>query len=245
MGKIDMLVLFKGLQEAMQSKLSLARSVNTHNGEMGEAAEEKWRKFLRKYLPQRYKVDKAMIVDHTGSVSDQIDIVIYDAQYSYFIFEHENIKYIPSEAVYAVIEVKQSINKRYINYACEKAYSVRKLIRTSAPIYTAGGVLDPKEPPRIFAGIIALESEWKDPLGVNLINSLTNKDELHIIDFGCTLKHGSFWLNDTQNLDIVKSVPEEGLMFFFLELLRHLQTLATVPAIEIDKYEKALRSFSE
>ena len=101
---------------------------------------------MRKYLPRRYCVDKAIIVDCNGNTSDQIDIVIYDGQYSYFVFKHEQVIYVPAESVYAVIEVKQELNKANLNYAGEKAASVRKLSRTSAEIPFAGGIYRPHQP---------------------------------------------------------------------------------------------------
>ena len=101
---LDMSQLFKGMQSKMSATLELGRAGIVHNGEMGEAAEESWRKWLRTYLPGRYEVDKAIVVDCDGNTSDQIDIVIYDRQYSYFVFKHEQVKYVPAESVYAVIE---------------------------------------------------------------------------------------------------------------------------------------------
>ena len=103
MTRVNMLELFKNMQTQMASTLELGRASITHNGEMGEAAEESWRQWLRKYLPRRYCIDKAIIVDCDGNTSGQIDIVIYDGQYSYFVFKHEQVIYVPAESVYAVI----------------------------------------------------------------------------------------------------------------------------------------------
>lgn len=47
MGKVDMSRLFKGMQSEMSANLELGRAGIVHNGEMGEAAEESWRKWLR------------------------------------------------------------------------------------------------------------------------------------------------------------------------------------------------------
>ena len=110
MGTVEMQKLFKGMQTKMEATLELGRACIPHNGEMGEAAEESWRKWLRTYLPGRYAVDKAFVVDCDGNISDQIDIVVYDRQYSYFVFEQEQVKYVPAESVYAVIEAKQDHN---------------------------------------------------------------------------------------------------------------------------------------
>jgi hypothetical protein len=45
-------------------------------------------------------VDKATIMDSNGAFSDEIDVLLYDRQYTFLIFELEGIgKVIPAEAV--------------------------------------------------------------------------------------------------------------------------------------------------
>ena len=245
MAQVDMLELFKNMQIQRQSTLELGRNSITHNGEMGEAAEESWRKWLKKYLPRRYCVDKAIIVDCNGNTSEQIDIVIYDGQYSYFVFKHEQVIYVPAESVYAVIEVKQELNKANINYAGEKAASVRKLIRTSTEIPFVGGIYRPKPLHKILAGIIAIESGWKDPLGDTLKKNLHSETPDYQIDFGCAIKHGSFWVESDPRFLVKRSSKDEALLFFFLQLLKALQSIGTVPAIKIDEYAKVLNSYED
>ena len=245
MPQVDMLKLFKDMQIQMQSTLELGRDSITHNGEMGEAAEESWRQWLKKYLPRRYCIDKAIVVDCDGNTSDQIDIVIYDGQYSYFVFRHEQVIYVPAESVYAVIEVKQNLNKAHLDYAGNKAASVRKLRRTSVEIPFVGGIYRPKPLHKIMAGIITIESDWKDPLGDTLKKNLTAKDSDHEVDFGCAIKHGSFWVDREPKLIVKRSASDESLLFFFFRLLKALQSIGTVPAIDITEYAKVLHSFDD
>ena len=245
MGKIDMTELFKGMQVQMLSTLELGRAQITHNGEMGEAAEESWRKWLRDYLPKRYRVDKAIVVDCDGNTSDQIDIVIYDSQYSYFVFKHEQVIYVPAESVYAVIEVKQDLTKAHLEYAGEKAKSVRSLKRTSVEIPFVAGKYRPKPLHDILAGIITIESTWSDPLGDTLRKNLRSITGDNKIDFGCALKQGAFWVEYEPKLTIKKSANDEALLFFFLQMLMKLQSIGTVPAIDIAEYAKSLQSFEE
>ena len=141
--KVDLKKIFLGLQEEMVSRLSTNREVITHPGTKGDASELKWIEMLNNYLPQRYKVDKAFVLDSEGARSEQIDVVVYDRQYSPFLFHEGGAIYIPSESVYAVFEVKQSLNKDAIEYAGGKVESVRKLKRTSVKIPHAGGTFSP------------------------------------------------------------------------------------------------------
>lgn len=172
MNKIDIKSLFLSLQEQMTTKLSTNREMILHPGTKGDASELNWIKWFEDYLPKRYNVNKAFVIDCEGNISEQIDVVIYDRQYSPFIFNQDSVFYIPAESVYAIFEVKQELNKQYIEYAGEKAASVRRLKRTSAVIPHAGGQYSPKVPFTIIAGILTLSSSWNPPLGESLEESL-------------------------------------------------------------------------
>jgi hypothetical protein len=98
--------------------------------------------------------------------------------------------YIPAESVYAAIEVKPTLNSTYIDYAAQKALSVGKLMRTTAPIVHAGGIIDdPKKPFNILAGILTIDDKCTDALKAKLLK-LPEERFLH---FGCSLDHVSFW----------------------------------------------------
>jgi len=231
--------IYSSLQEEMITKLSVSRSTIPHSAEKGAATESNWIEWFKEYLPKRYQVDKAFVVDSEGSISEQIDIVIYDAQYSHLIFRHQGVRYIPAESVYAVFEVKQELNKVNLGYAGDKAESVRQLKRTSAKITHAGGTFEPKVPHFIPAGILTLTSSWSEPLGNKLWESLLSLKKDRIIHFGCVVKEGSFKLNNEGFLETSKN--EYSLVTFFFELLLKLQSIGTVTAIDISSYAKILR----
>lgn len=119
------------LHEDIQHRLETVRTTMSHPGTMGDASEGIWIKLLNEYLPSRYKADKAHVVDSEGQFSQQMDVVIYDRQYSPFILFYEEQKIIPVESVYAVFEVKQTLNLNHVRYAQEKIRSVRRLHRTT------------------------------------------------------------------------------------------------------------------
>ena len=96
---------------------------------------------LRKYLPQRDQAAKAHVVDSRGVFSEQIDVVVFDRQYSPFIFNFQNQTIVPAESVYAAFEAKQTINADQVAYAQRKVASVRRLHRTSLPDSPRGGNL--------------------------------------------------------------------------------------------------------
>ena len=77
---------------------------------------------------------KAFVIDSTDTTSQQLDIVIYDRQYTPLIINQDGTLVIPAESVYAVFEAKQSIDASQVDYAAKKIASVRALHRTSLPI---------------------------------------------------------------------------------------------------------------
>ena len=157
--------ILDGLQARLEGELRGNRAAVTHPGARGEASEEDWLRVLKDHLPQRYQADRAFVIDSTGACSEQIDIVIYDRQYSPFLYNQANQRYVPAESVYAVLEVKQDLSREHVLYAGEKARSVRRLRRTSAPIPHAGGAYDPRPLPRIVAGLVSYHSSWSPPFG--------------------------------------------------------------------------------
>src|ERR1017187_7540736 len=143
-------------QSCLISQLkSSARIV--HAGDRGEVNEQHFIDFLRKYLPNRYSVEKAIVLDHEGSVSQSIDVVVYDRQYTPTLLDNDKHRYVPAEAVYAIFECKPKIDKGYLKYAADKANSVRRLKRTSVEIHHAGGTHPAKKPGHIVAGILAID----------------------------------------------------------------------------------------
>ena len=153
-------VLLAGLHDDIQQKLETVRKSFGHTTTKGDASEKVWLELLQTYLPQRYQAAKAHVVDSKGVFSDQIDVVIFDRQYSPFIFHYQDQTIIPAESVYAAFEAKQSINAEHVGYAQKKVASVRCLHRTSLPIPYAQGTYPPKPLIPILGGILTFESDW-------------------------------------------------------------------------------------
>jgi hypothetical protein len=236
--------LFLGLQEQMTRRLSTNRKHITHPVTKGDASELCWLETLNSYLPQRYRAEKAFVLDSEGKLSEQIDIVIFDRQYSPFLFKQDNALYVPAESVYAVIEVKQDIDKSTLKYTSRKIASVQYLKRTSAPIPHAGGEYPPKDQFEILSGIVALGCNWNPAFGeafTNVISLLPPEGRVHL---GCSLQNGAFNIAYYEKKEPVIEVcnQEESLIFFFLHLLARLQKMGTVPAMEISEYIKSLKS---
>lgn len=225
-------------QKLLKVKLELSSQSITHPGTMGAVNEEHFVDVLRKYLPNRYAVDTGIIIDSTGSTSHQIDVVIYDKQYTPTLLDQKNHRYIPAEAIYAVFEVKPTINKQYLDYAGEKAESVRVLHRTSIPIVHAGGEYPPKLLFPIVAGIVASRIDWTDGFfGTTFQTNHSSLGGNKILDCGLAVSGDCF---DTFDGEFRIGPSENAMAYFLFRLLQKLQSLGTVPAIDWNAYAEAL-----
>lgn len=230
--------LLSGLHDDIQQKLATVRQTFGHPGTKGDASEAVWLELLKTYLPKRYSAASAHVVDSTGAFSDQIDVVVFDRQYSPFIFRYQGQTIIPAESVYAVFEAKQAINAAQVDYAQNKVASVRRLHRTSLPIPHAGGVYPPKPLQHILGGLLTLESDWTPPLGDALTAALAKGGDEQRLDLGCVAAHGLFGC-DAAGCHAVSPLEKPATAFLF-ELIARLQENATVPMIDVRAYAQWL-----
>lgn len=226
-------------QTCLLANLKSSRRI-THPGDRGEVNEQHFIDFLRKYLPNRYTVEKAIVIDSLGGVSHSIDVVVFDRQYTPTLLDNDKHRYVPAEAVYAVFECKPKIDKGYLEYAAKKAKSVRKLKRTSVEISHAGGVFPAKKPGHIISGILAIEVDWKEGFRSTTFRRCHGKligDKA--IDCGFAATGASF---DTfaGAKDYTLGPKDNALAFFAFRLLSRLQSLATVPAVNWTAYASRL-----
>lgn len=230
--------LLAGLHNEIQLRLERSRAAIGHPVAKGDATEGIWIELLKGYLPERYRVDRAFVIDSKDNVSQQIDIVIYDRQYTPLIFKQDGALVIPAESVYAVFEAKQAIDASQVDYAAEKVASVRALHRTSLPIPSASGMQPAKEPGHIIGGLLTFDSDWKPPLGDALIGALAAAETVAPLDLGCVAAHGIFMCEPEGTMMIVPS--GRAATAFLLELIARLQTAATVPMIDVRAYSRFL-----
>ena len=231
--------LLSGLHDDIQRRLETVRKTFGHPGTKGDASEKVWLELLQTYLPQRYSAAKAHVVDSHDVFSEQIDVVIFDRQYSPFIFQFEDQTIIPAESVYAVFEAKQSINAAHVEYAQTKVGSVRRLHRTSLPIPYAKGTYPAKPLIPILGGILTFESDWNPTFGQPLSDALEADGAEGRLDLGCIAAHGYFSFNEpTHTYDTCPGgKPATGFLF---KLISQLQFSGTVPMIDVQAYARWL-----
>lgn len=231
--------LLAGLHDDIQQKLETVRRTLSHPCTKGDASEQVWLQMLDTYLPKRYQATSAHIVDSQGVFSEQIDVVVFDRQYSPFIFLYQGQTIIPAESVYAVFEAKQAINASQVAYAQEKVASVRRLHRTSLPIPYAEGVYPPKPLIPILGGLLTFESDWSPALGPSFEKALSANLDDDRLDIGCIASHGHFFF-DTTSKSFQMLAEGRAATAFLLKLIAQLQLSGTVPMIDVEAYAKWL-----
>src|SRR5437763_1134303 len=96
------------VHDDVERQLTTAHDALVHPTTKGDASEQVWLRFFQQYLPKRYQAERAHVVDSKGAFSMQIDVLIFDRQYTPFIFDFHGQRVVPAESVYAVFEAKQT-----------------------------------------------------------------------------------------------------------------------------------------
>lgn len=230
--------LFGALHDELLCHLGITRRTVKHAATMGAVSEAQWIKMLYEHVPKRYKVNRAFVIDSKGACSEQMDIVIHDRQYSPFVLNFGDALYVPAESVYAVFEVKQTLNAEHITYAAKKVASVRDLEVTSLPFPWAGGNQEAKPPHHIIGGLLALESDWTPPFGDPFRRAIESAPPQGRLDIGCAATTGVFEAKYTNGHQpsIAVERSDAALALFVLRLIERLREIATVPCMDIAAY---------
>jgi len=225
--------LMKTKQDMLQSSLNILLS---HPVTKGDHCEGAWIDFFRSFLPNKYAVDKGFVFDCKGNISEQIDIIIYDALYAPLVFGTEaGEKFVTAESVYAVFDSKPEIDKETLEYTNKKIQSVRVLHRTNRAIVNAGKNTGKRELTPILGGILAVNSISEKTI-------IKHVQENNNIDFGCAINKFTFHVRRDETrkfLTVVTSDADETVLAFFYLILDELYKMGTVAGLDIRDYADA------
>lgn len=230
---MDIKSLVNTKQDILRSNLKILLD---HPVSKGEHCESAWIDFFRGFLPNKYAIDKGFVFDSKGNVSEQIDIIIYDALYTPLVFGTDSgEKFVTAESVYAVFESKPRINKTTLKYADEKINSVTSLHRSNRKMIASGKPINQRKLTPILGGILAINSVGCDKISeyVKLYKG---------IDFGCAINQFTFHVRRNENRDfltLTNSAKDETILSFFYLILDELYKLGTVAGLDIRDYADA------
>lgn len=101
----DIIKNYKELECSIISQLKF--HVQNHKPTIGTFREEVWKDLFRRIVPKKFSIEQSVfIIDSQGNVSNEVDLAIFDEQYTPYVFNHGKIKFIPIEAVAVVVECK-------------------------------------------------------------------------------------------------------------------------------------------
>jgi len=96
----------------------LAMKMPSHGPTTGSYREEIWMSLFEQIIPRKFCIDQGVfIIDSYGQISPEIDIAIFDEQYTPYIFKYGKIKFIPIEAVAIAVQCKSKDTKGAIKWA--------------------------------------------------------------------------------------------------------------------------------
>ena len=128
---MDIGQIFDEVANQMRSDIEKARSALKHPGLKGEAFEETFRTFLRNYLPRSLDVSTGILVDAHGASTRQLDAIVSDTARTPIFYASGQVRVIPVECAYAVIEVKAKLDTGELERVFENMGSVRSLQKTA------------------------------------------------------------------------------------------------------------------
>jgi hypothetical protein len=100
-----------------------------HNASKGTLREQIVSKVIRPFLPTCYGLSGGEAFDSKGSVSKQLDLVVYDTIHSYIVPYIDNFIQFTAESIYGNIEIKSNLNQAEFDKAIENIKSLKSLYR--------------------------------------------------------------------------------------------------------------------
>ncbi|RRD94679.1 hypothetical protein EII17_07160 [Clostridiales bacterium COT073_COT-073] len=116
-----------------------------HDVTTGTNREEIWVEFFRRIIPKKFNIARSVfIIDSHENCSKEVDIAIYDEQYTPYIFNYGNIKFIPIEAVAAVVQCKsRTLTKSNLEEWVQRIESLRTSRNSIARLATYNHIGEP------------------------------------------------------------------------------------------------------
>ncbi|HVE91402.1 MAG TPA: DUF6602 domain-containing protein [Actinomycetota bacterium] len=168
----------EAMNREVLNELALTKAI-AHPGESGRAREQVLTAFLRRLIPDDFAISTGFVIDHSGSISRQVDVVVYRRSY-HPVIVIGGVNHFLAESVAAVFEVKASIRDRAtLHQALENLESVKRLDRSAGgENYTLpyGNPVDPQEFQfQVFGAVVTEESMTTDSIGETIAGFISDR----------------------------------------------------------------------
>ncbi len=155
-----------------------------HGTTIGTEREDIWEQLFEMVLPKKFVIEHSVfIIDSNGNVSNEVDLAIMDETYTPYIFRYGRLKFIPIEAVAAVVECKsKSVEEEQIKTWQKRIEELRtegKSIARMANQIVDSTVATQKStrPIRILCVLENVKDDIKDLFDFVLIAKRGNEDK--------------------------------------------------------------------
>ncbi|MEP0824298.1 MAG: hypothetical protein HRF40_02320, partial [Nitrososphaera sp.] len=247
--------IFDNISNNMRSDFERARNaIGSNSGVKGDANEGTFRTFLREYLPPSFDIFTGIIVDSLGNQSKQLDIIIADTNKTPIFYKNENVRIVPIESVYAVIEIKAKLDLDELENCQENMKSVKSLKKLSfviepSPIeYKVNmyGKLFDIWPVNyyVFAydsiKLPTLTHVMADTYTVNRTPIEKRIDTICVLDKGVItnqLRNGALSVTGEPPARIVSTITKRALLLFYSLITSNLFH-AELPKLDLNQYIK-------
>lgn len=150
---------YKQLEQSIVKQLFMSNDL--HGTTTGTFREEIWKGLFEMVIPKKFVIEQSVfIIDANDGISHEVDLAIMDEMYTPYIFRYGKIKFIPIEAVAAVVECKsKSLKRKELQEWKESIASLKtsggSIARMAASIAT--GAVDAQKSTRPICMLCAME----------------------------------------------------------------------------------------
>lgn len=96
---------YRQVEKSIVSQLYMKHDL--HGTTIGSERELIWAQLFEMIIPKKFVIEQSVfIIDSGGRVSKEVDFAILDETYTPYIFRYGRVKFVPIEAIAAVIECK-------------------------------------------------------------------------------------------------------------------------------------------
>lgn len=123
----------RSIEAKIRAESSIEKDFNINNFDSGPGIEDIVRDQFRRLLPDRYAVAPGVVIDGNGDNCGECDLVIanrfWEPLLKYGATDESRRLHIPVEAVYTVIELKQTLTEDSLDDAMKKLVMYKRLER--------------------------------------------------------------------------------------------------------------------
>ena len=132
-----LMITCQAIQNRIMNEAENERKFNINNFDSGPGIEDIVRRELSSLMPLRYCVDAGVVNDASGRTAGDLDVVVRDQTWTNVVklraTSQSRRSHFPFEAIYAAMEVKQTLGFKELDIAMEKLVTLSRLSRLQNP----------------------------------------------------------------------------------------------------------------